>query len=323
MRIRTFSWRTCAAAFVLLVISGLSSEIASATVVRFATVMGNIDVRLYDNATPLSVANFLGYTSRGDYQGTMIHRSAADQAGNPFVIQGGAWKYDGSSHIEPEDFPAAPVQPAVMNEPGISNIRGTLAYAKTSDPNSATDQWFFNLEDNSFLDSPDYGSFTVFGRVVGNGLSVADAIAALPTFPFAGAWDEAPMRNYTTTQFNAYVPVSGSNVVSMNISVLNYPAGDYNFDGKVDLNDYNVWKNSVGSTTAAEADGNGDGVVDAADYDIWRSTLGQMSGPGSGAGAAVPEPRSVFLVLPAAVLMFLGLRRRAWNRLPIGDVSAA
>lgn len=318
MRIRIFSWRTCAAAFVLLLSPGLVGEIAHATVVRFSTVLGNIDVRLYDNATPLSVANFLGYTSRGDYHGTMIHRSVPG-----FVIQGGGWDYDGSSHIEPTDFPQITDQAPVLNEPGISNIRGTLAYAKNSDPNSATSQWFFNLADNSGLDSPANGAFTVFGRVVGSGMSVADAIAALPTFPFAGAWNEAPMRNYTATQFSSYVPVSGNNVVSMNITVLNYPAGDYNFDGKVDINDYNVWKSSAGSTTAAEADGNGDGVVNAADYDIWRSTLGQMSGPGSGAAAAVPEPNSMFLMLPAAALILLGMRRRAWNRLPSGDVSAA
>lgn len=307
MRIGTRAMRTGIAFLAILVSVVLKCDFAQATIVRFSTVLGNIDVRLYNNATPLSVANFLGYVNRGDYQGTMIHRSVPN-----FVIQGGAWKFDGSTQVEPQNFPVIPLQPTVMNEPGISNLRGTLAYAKTSDPNSATDQWFFNLANNSSLDLPANGAFTAFGRVVGSGMSVADAIAAVPIFQFQGAWNEAPMRNYTNAQYNAFVPVGASNVVSMNIGVLNYPAGDYNFDGKVDNSDYNVFKANFGSTTAAEADGNGDGKIDAADYVIWRSTFGQMSGPGSGAAAAVPEPRSVVLLLISVAILMIWRRQTVW-----------
>jgi cyclophilin family peptidyl-prolyl cis-trans isomerase len=314
MYLPKLNWRTCAAVFALLLTASLAGRVAQGTIVRFSSALGNVDVRLYNQATPLSVANFLGYVGRGDYQGTMIHRSASDGSNNPFVIQGGAWKYDSTSREEPQDFPVIPVQPAVMNEPGISNIRGTLAYAKTSDPNSATDQWYFNLENNSFLDSPSNGAFTVFGRVVGSGMSVADAIAALPTFAFQGAWNEAPMRNYTAAQFNAFVPVGGDNVVSMNIDVLNLPKGDYNFDGQVNSADYTVWKNSYGSTTAAEADGNGDGKVDDADYTIWRDTLGQTSGPGSGAAAGVPEPRSLLLMFLVAPVLWMAARTKCGSR---------
>ena len=175
--------------------------------VRLTTVLGNIDLALYDQETPVTVANFKNYIDSGRYfvtdpttgelASSFIHRSVV--VPDPFVIQGGGFL----STVNPSDpVHALPTSvttfPAIMNEPGISNIRGTIAMAKlASDPDSATSQWFINLDDNLFLDT-DNGGFTVFGRVIGDSLTVVDAIADLPIFNFGSPFETLPLRNFTS-----------------------------------------------------------------------------------------------------------------------------
>lgn len=152
---------------------------SNAQIVRFETDFGDIDVNLFGNQTPETVANFLFYLNNGDYDDTFFHRSVTD-----FVLQGGGFN---------TDFTAIPTAPPVINEPGISNTRGTIALARIGgQPNSGTNQFFFNVDDNLFLDGVD-GGFTVFGEVLGNGLEILDEINALTTANIGAPFDELPV----------------------------------------------------------------------------------------------------------------------------------
>ncbi len=104
-------------------------------------------------------------------------------------MQGGGYRFDLT-------WPATdiPANAAITNEPEFSNVRGTIAMAKTSQPNSATNEWFINLDDNSANLDVQNAGFTVFGEVVGNGMDVVDAIAALQRFNFGSPFNELPLK---------------------------------------------------------------------------------------------------------------------------------
>lgn len=288
----------------------------ASTLVRFDTVFGDIDVRLFDTATPESIDNFLTYVERGDYINTLIHRSVPG-----FIIQGGNWNYDGTPRVEPQDFPQVNSLAPVINEPGLTNVRGTIAYAKLGgDPDSATNQWFFNLGDNSANLNNQNGGFTVFGQVVGDGLQVVDAIAALQTFPFLGAFSDGPVRNYTVADFQGFTPLGADNLAIVeSVSVLDIDPADYNFDGVVDFGDLEVWEAQLGSSllisdqeisspnTSSEADGNGDGRVDGLDFLVWQQNFGNVVS-GSFSALSVPEP-TTFALASLSLLAFFARRR--------------
>ncbi len=163
-----FSLPSCLTALLLFALAGK----AEATNVTVETQLGTFELELFDEQAPVTVENFLNYVRDGDYVDSVIHRSVVSPV--DFVIQGGAYR------IVDDQVSSIPTDDPIVNEPGILNTRGTIAMAKLSgDPNSATSSWFINLVDNPDLDTQN-GGFTVFGRVVGNGMAVVDAIADLP-----------------------------------------------------------------------------------------------------------------------------------------------
>jgi cyclophilin family peptidyl-prolyl cis-trans isomerase len=133
------------------------------------TVLGTITIALDAEKAPISVRNFLGYVRAGHYDGTAFHRVMPG-----FMIQGGGYT---------PELEERPTQGAIKNEArnGLRNSRGTVAMARTNDPDSATSQFFINLRDNHRLDYGIGGAgYAVFGQVVA-GMDVVDRIAAVPT----------------------------------------------------------------------------------------------------------------------------------------------
>jgi peptidyl-prolyl cis-trans isomerase A (cyclophilin A) len=182
----------------------LVSAQANATIVRFETALGRVDVNLYDRRTPATVANFLSYVNSGNYTNVVMHRSVSG-----FVVQGGAFTFPGNL-----PFANITERSAVANEPLLSNVRGTIAMAKLpGSVSSATSQWFFNMANNSANLDVQNGGFTVFGEVTAGGMAVLDAINALPTFSASNSLDTLPLRNYTTADANAGVAITGQNLV--------------------------------------------------------------------------------------------------------------
>lgn len=167
-----------------------------ATVVRMQTSLGVVDIELYNLQAPLTVTNFLKYVNRGAYNNSFIHRSDPRNANNPQgvgVIQGGgyAWNSAGTQVLEIRPDPPIDNEYSVLRP----NVRGTIAMAKVGfNPDSATSQWFINLVDNTtVLGVTNNDGFTVFGRVMANGMAVVDAIAALSRVNAGGAFATLPL----------------------------------------------------------------------------------------------------------------------------------
>ena len=192
--------------FVITALLGLPG-IAMAKTVLIETPLGDIEIELLEEDAPKTVANFLNYIENNRYDKTFIHRNMQG-----FVIQGGGFTFVDGGASGVETFPP------VENEFKVSNTRGTLAMAKLSDqPDSATSQWFINLVDNSSNLDNQNGGFTVFARVIGDGMDVVDAISALPTWNassvLGSAFTDLPLIDFLNN-----APIAEENMVMTAVS---------------------------------------------------------------------------------------------------------
>ena len=144
-------------------------------VVQFETTAGNIVIELNQEKAPITVANFIDYVESGHYDGTIFHRVI-----DGFMIQGG-----GMDSQMDEKRTGTPIKNEADN--GLANKVGTIAMARTSDPHSATAQFFINVKDNDFLNysspTPQGWGYAVFGQVI-EGMDVVNQIKGVPTGRF-------------------------------------------------------------------------------------------------------------------------------------------
>jgi peptidyl-prolyl cis-trans isomerase B (cyclophilin B) len=163
--------------FLVAVSLALAAALAQAAnpVVELDTTAGTIKIELYPDAAPKTVANFLDYVRSGHYVGTQFHRVI-----DGFMIQGGGFTTDFKQ--KPTKPPIA-IESEMSSKAGLSNVPGTVAMARTGDPNSATSQFFINVADNQRLNfkdaSPQGYGYTVFGKVI-EGMDVVNKIAKAP-----------------------------------------------------------------------------------------------------------------------------------------------
>jgi cyclophilin family peptidyl-prolyl cis-trans isomerase len=169
---------------VLLSLHAIADEAATAPPnpqVIIKTNQGDITLRLFADKSPITVANFLGYVDSGHYSGTLFHRVIPK-----FMVQGGGYM---------PDMTEKAVRPPIVNESKnrLHNVRGSVAMARTNDPDSATAQFFINQRTNLQLDwTPRKAGYTVFGEVI-DGMSTVDFMASAPRTTVSGH-DNVPVE---------------------------------------------------------------------------------------------------------------------------------
>jgi peptidyl-prolyl cis-trans isomerase A (cyclophilin A) len=179
------SW-FCGLLTAVVLVCGCDEEIKKAKVernmVKLETSMGNIVIELNEQAAPVTVKNFLGYVEESFFDGTIFHRVIPG-----FMIQGGGF----TTEMEQKE-----TREPIINEAanGLKNERGTIAMARTNDPDSATSQFFINHRDNGPLNYVENGNpgYAVFGKII-EGMDVVDAIASVNTTTRRGM-DDVPIE---------------------------------------------------------------------------------------------------------------------------------
>ncbi len=207
-------------------LAGTFTDAEAESAVRVSTTLGDMDCILFDTATPATVTNFMNYVNAGKYTDVAFHRSIAG-----FVIQGGGFKGAGTG----SNFSSVVTNPTVVNEPGIANEFGTVSMAKLGgDPNSATSQFFVSLDDNRTNLDFQNGGFTVFGRVAGAGMSVAQAISDLPNATYNlflnGSASATPFQNFPLDVPSIPAPMDQTKLAKIN-TVTTIPTLSYSITG--------------------------------------------------------------------------------------------
>jgi len=209
--------------FYFLFLIPLAWPTAQASVARMDIAFGDqpptpVYIELFDIQTPVTVTNFLNYiedaAGQRRYDGTFLHRSIPG-----FIVQGGGYAYNPAlGAFGPFSARHIPLDPQIVNEFGLSNLRGTIVMAKQAgNPDSATSEWFFNLGDNSANLDFQNGGFTVFGQVLGSGMTTIDSIAALGTENFGGAFTNLPLFNH----------IPGTPVLTLNLVTTTLASSPY------------------------------------------------------------------------------------------------
>ena len=187
-----------------IVLDGTPGD-AGNPVVEINTDFGNIYIELFPDAAPVTVENFLGYVARGDYDNTFFHRLVGG-----FVLQGGGWTYDQDRIPRTEKVVQ---QDAIVNEFNLSNLEWTVAMAKLGgDPDSATSEWFINLDNNASNLDGQNGGFTVFGEVIG-GRDVVNSITELRVVNLGRGFETLPVTASYDPQGNE---VNNEDLVNLN-----------------------------------------------------------------------------------------------------------
>lgn len=176
------SVKVVAMCFVVLGVMAAGSARAANPVVLVETSLGNFKIELFEDKAPVTVKNFLQYVNDKHYDGTVFHRVIPD-----FMIQGGGFE-PGMKEKKTRE----PIKNESSN--GLSNLRGTVAMARTSQPNSATAQFYVNVKDNTNLDKAKArDGYCVFGRVI-EGMDVVDKIKDVETGNAKG-FDDVPTKD--------------------------------------------------------------------------------------------------------------------------------
>lgn len=223
--------------FIFLILLGFSLPARAQTIVCVETTFGDICMELLETDAPVTAQNFLAYVSQGSYRSSIFHFSKKD---GPVYIQAGRYVDIGGTDIE--KYQELFTRPQISNEASVSNTRGTVAMVPDdpNDPDSATSQFIFNVSDNSATLDNENGGYTVFARVIGEGMTFVDLISSSTIVSFDN--DEL-----------SEVPVVGPE-----IPVLNSPTIDI-FDVTIFDGDITDFENdgSDGGDNGGD-DGNGD-----------------------------------------------------------------